>query len=65
MGYSPFFLCVIHKEGLCPSRGDINRLMMINLRNLTILSVYFRKPAGVGGMPIATLKQFGKPFTIL
>jgi hypothetical protein len=22
--------CVIHKEGLCPSNGDINRLMMIN-----------------------------------
>jgi hypothetical protein len=22
-------LCVIHKEGLCPSSGDINRLMMI------------------------------------
>jgi hypothetical protein len=24
-----FFLCVIHKEDLCPSSGDINRLMMI------------------------------------
>jgi hypothetical protein len=23
-----FSLCVIHKEGLCPSSGDINRLMM-------------------------------------
>jgi hypothetical protein len=22
-------LCVIHKEGLCPSSGDINRLMMM------------------------------------
>jgi hypothetical protein len=28
VGYSPFSLCVIHKEGLCPSSGDINRLMM-------------------------------------
>jgi hypothetical protein len=28
-GYGPFFLCVIHKEGLCPSSGDINRLMMM------------------------------------
>jgi hypothetical protein len=28
MGYGPFFLCVIHKEGLCPSSGDINGLMM-------------------------------------
>jgi hypothetical protein len=31
VGYGPFSLCVIHKEGLCPSR-DINRLMMITLR---------------------------------
>jgi hypothetical protein len=29
VGYGPFSLCVIHKEGLCPSSGDINRLMMI------------------------------------
>jgi hypothetical protein len=27
-GYGPFFLCVIHKEGLCLCSGDINRLMM-------------------------------------
>jgi hypothetical protein len=26
VGYGPFFLCVFHKEGLCPSSGDINRL---------------------------------------
>jgi hypothetical protein len=26
-GYGPFSLCVIHKEGLCPSSVDINRLM--------------------------------------
>jgi hypothetical protein len=26
--YGPFSLCVIHKEGLCPSSGDIDRLMM-------------------------------------
>jgi hypothetical protein len=26
--YGPFSLCVIHKEGLCPSSGDINGLMM-------------------------------------
>jgi hypothetical protein len=25
----PFSLCVIHKEGLCHSCGDINRLMMM------------------------------------
>jgi hypothetical protein len=28
LGIFPFFLCVIHKEGLCPSSGDINRLMI-------------------------------------
>jgi hypothetical protein len=28
VGYGPFSLCVIHKEGLCPSSVDINRLMM-------------------------------------
>jgi hypothetical protein len=27
-GYGPFSLCAIHKEGLCPSSGDTNRLMM-------------------------------------
>jgi hypothetical protein len=33
VGYGPFSLCVIHKEGLCPSSGDINRLMvMIKIR---------------------------------
>jgi hypothetical protein len=26
--YGPFSLCVIHKEGMGPSSGDINRLMM-------------------------------------
>jgi hypothetical protein len=25
--YGPFSLCVIHKEGLCPSSEDINRLI--------------------------------------
>jgi hypothetical protein len=28
VGYGPFSLCVIHKEGLCPSSGNINRLMI-------------------------------------
>jgi hypothetical protein len=26
--YGPFSLCVIHKEGLCPSSGHINSVMM-------------------------------------
>jgi hypothetical protein len=30
VSYGPLSLCVIHKEGLCPSSGDINRLMMIH-----------------------------------
>jgi hypothetical protein len=29
VGYGSFSLCVIHKEGLCPTSGDINRLMMM------------------------------------
>jgi hypothetical protein len=29
VGYGPVSLWVIHKEGLCPSSGNINRLMMI------------------------------------
>jgi hypothetical protein len=28
-GLWPVVLCVIHKEGLCPSSGDINRLMIL------------------------------------
>jgi hypothetical protein len=27
VGYGPFSFCVIHKEGLCPSSRDINRLI--------------------------------------
>jgi hypothetical protein len=30
VGYGPFSLYVVHKEGLCPSSGDINRRMMNN-----------------------------------
>jgi hypothetical protein len=43
-GYGPFALCVIHKEGLCPSSGDINRLMMkIKISKITFS--YTRKRA--------------------
>jgi hypothetical protein len=31
-GLGPFSLCVIHKEGLCTSSGDINRLMMMMMK---------------------------------
>jgi hypothetical protein len=34
VGYGPFSLCVIHKEGLSPSSGDITRLMMKTLITL-------------------------------
>jgi hypothetical protein len=34
VGYGLFSLYVIHKEGLCPSSGDINRLMMMFIRYL-------------------------------
>jgi hypothetical protein len=34
VGYGPFSLCVIHKEGLCPSSGDINRLMMMMMLSI-------------------------------
>jgi hypothetical protein len=29
VGYGPVSWWVIHKEGLCPSSGGINRLMMM------------------------------------
>jgi hypothetical protein len=29
VGYGLFSLCVTHNEGLCPSSGDINGLMMM------------------------------------
>jgi hypothetical protein len=38
-GYGQFSLCVVHKEGLCPSSGDTNRLMMINMSSIATRSV--------------------------
>jgi hypothetical protein len=40
LGYGPFSLRVIHKEGLCPSSGGINRLMMM-IVILCVLSSLF------------------------
>jgi hypothetical protein len=34
VGYILFSLCVFHKEGLCPSIRDINRLMMMMMMNV-------------------------------
>jgi hypothetical protein len=39
VGYGSFSLCVIHKEGLCPSSGDINRLMISANIKLQVYSV--------------------------
>jgi hypothetical protein len=39
--YGPFSLWVIHKEGLCPGSGDINRLMMMN-KKYSFLAYYLR-----------------------
>jgi hypothetical protein len=37
VGYGPFSLWLIHKEGLCPTSGDINRpMMMMNLVPATV-----------------------------
>jgi hypothetical protein len=36
VGYGPFSLCVIHKEGLCPSSRDINGLMKMACRFIKI-----------------------------
>jgi hypothetical protein len=46
-GHGPFSSCVIHKEDLCPSSGDINRLMImyINLsriHNKSLTSAFHR-----------------------
>jgi hypothetical protein len=37
VGYDPFSLCVIHKEGLCTSCGDNNGLVMI-IKGLVFLT---------------------------
>jgi hypothetical protein len=42
VGYGPFSLWVIHKEGLCPSSGDINRLMMIMYLLIYLCAGYVR-----------------------
>jgi hypothetical protein len=38
VGYGPFSLWLIHKEGLCPSSRDINRLMMM------MITFYYQYP---------------------
>jgi hypothetical protein len=43
VGYGPFSLWVIHKEGLCPSSGDINRLMMMTFGIVILLGQESKK----------------------
>jgi hypothetical protein len=51
VGYGPFSLCAIQKEGLRPSSGDINRLMM--------MMMMMRNTADVrSGKPIAVWSQY-------
>jgi hypothetical protein len=44
VGYGPFSLCVIHKEGLCSSSRHINKLMMMHLRFEIIFSEILQVP---------------------
>jgi hypothetical protein len=46
VGYGPFSLCVIHKEGLCPSSGDIIGLMTMNVMG-TLVEVGLGKMDGL------------------
>jgi hypothetical protein len=39
--YDPLSLCVIHTESLCPSSGDINRLMTVMMMDVCTLSLIF------------------------
>jgi hypothetical protein len=34
--YGPFSLCLTYKEGLCPSSGDINRLMLMMMIHFSL-----------------------------
>jgi hypothetical protein len=43
VGYGPFFLCVIHKQGLCPHSGDINRMMMIVINHGIFLDTHLKE----------------------
>jgi hypothetical protein len=35
--YGPFSLWVINKEGMCPSSGGINRLMMVMITTVIVV----------------------------
>jgi hypothetical protein len=37
VGYGPFSLWVIHKEGLCPSSGDITLMMIYSIHIYSLI----------------------------
>jgi hypothetical protein len=44
VGYGPFFfICVMHKEGLCPSSEYINRLIMVMLMMIFNILMYLKE----------------------
>jgi hypothetical protein len=51
MGYGTVSLCVIHKEGLCSSSGDIYRLMMMMICLRTVPPVARRRACGNRPVP--------------
>jgi hypothetical protein len=54
VSYGLVYLCVIHKEGLCPSSGDINRLMMMKKLFFCVYSTCDRKLLFLCVVPNAT-----------
>jgi hypothetical protein len=56
--YGPFSLCIIHKEGLCPSSGDINRLMMMTKINK--VGVTFRRSSAVARRSTSTSRHWSR-----
>jgi hypothetical protein len=47
VGYGPLCLCVSHKEGLYPSSGDINRMMMMMMINFDIWKYIYTYNIGI------------------
>jgi hypothetical protein len=43
-GNGPFSLCVIHKEGLCLSSGDINTMMMMMMMMMYVFKYLYESP---------------------
>jgi hypothetical protein len=47
VGYGLFSLWVIHKEGLCPSSGDINWLLMMMMKGILDRPLRFKRMASI------------------